>query len=77
MSSINSEMDAAIVELAIAGDVLEIASTRVQQARQAETSAINRVNNAQKRIDELVTCIKNSAPRNTDWRSKTIKEEQV
>lgn len=73
--SINADMDAAIVELANSIDVLAIATDRTQQARQAEASAANRVNNAQKRIDELVASLKKLAPYNSDWRNQTIKGE--
>ena len=37
------------------------------RARNEETDARNKVNEAQKHFDELVALVKKSAPRNTDW----------
>ena len=37
------------------------------EARSRETAAVNRLNAAQKRVDELVAGMKKGAPRNSDW----------
>lgn len=69
--SLNSEMDEAICEFAKASDQLGLARGRLNEARKLETDCINRVNQAQKRIDELVGTIKKQAPRETDWHRAT------
>ena len=67
MASMNTEMDHAIVELANAQDSLAQAASRIVMARTEETECLNRVNKAQKKLDELVGALKKQAPRDSDW----------
>jgi len=57
-------------ELAVAIQELEIAASRRADASREETSRRNNVNALQKRMDELITLEKQSAPRDTDWCQK-------
>jgi septal ring factor EnvC (AmiA/AmiB activator) len=66
--SLNKQMYDAIAELARANDQLSIHRTRVETARREETTALNNVNDAQKRIDALVAEIKKQSPGGSDWR---------
>ena len=43
------------------------AATETQHARNLETDCLNRVNQAQKDVDELVGKVKAGAPRESDW----------
>lgn len=65
--SINSDMDAAIIALATANERLATAQTRVSEARRDECTALNVVNEAQKRLDQLVAQLRTTASRDTDW----------
>lgn len=67
MKSMNAEMDEAIIELANAAEAHTRAATAISRARSDETTCLNRVNNAQKRLDELMGMLKKQAPRESDW----------
>lgn len=67
MASINTEIDKAIVELLNAGECLAQAASRTAAARSDEIECLNRVNTAQKRLDELVGMLWKQAPRGSDW----------
>jgi CHASE3 domain sensor protein len=56
-------------ELETANEVLKEATEQARNASSDETVARNRVNKAQKAIDEEMTAIKNAAEWNTDWHS--------
>lgn len=75
--SLNREIDEAICEFANASDQLAMARVRLGEARALETDCINRVNKAQKRVDELVAGIKKQAPRDTDWHRATNMKPEV
>lgn len=65
---LNSQLYDAVAELATLGDQLHRATRRLDDARREETAAINRVNEAQKKFDELVALTKKTtAPSGTDW----------
>lgn len=66
--SINVQLANAITTVAVANDRLTVMRDRVATARSEETDAINKVNEAQKHFDALVSLIKQSAPHSTDWR---------
>lgn len=65
--SINREIDAAICELAQATERLNMAAQRQRDASKDETAALNAVNAAQKKLDDLYSTLRGMAPRGTDW----------
>ena len=68
---LNTDMDKAICELADAVAYHQQAVTRTRQAQQAETTAMNRLNNAQKAIDKIVEALRQMCPGDSDWRRKS------
>ncbi len=64
----SKEISDALAELKSAGDELTRAQERTAQARSTETGALNRVNRAQKRVDELISKLKQEAVRDTSWK---------
>lgn len=71
--SINSEMSEAINELSAANEYFAAARCRTADARRAETALLNRVNDAQKKLDALIANIKKGAPYESDWRRTTFR----
>ncbi len=65
--SLNQEMDSAMVEFAQAKDSLAHARVQVSEARRKETDCLNRVNTAQKKLDEFIAILKKEAPHDSDW----------
>lgn len=65
--SLNSMMDAALCNLATANDKLTQAKHRLREARADEVFHTNQVNDAQKKLDELIASLKKDAPLDTDW----------
>ena len=65
--SLGKGIEQAIAELAAAQAALEDAQRATAQARGEETTCLNRVNAAQKEVDELVAAVKAKAHRDTDW----------
>ena len=65
--SINSDMNQAIIDLDTAIQRHAMARKRESEARNETCAAINRVNDAQKRVDALVAELKKLAPRDSDW----------
>ena len=61
------EIEQALAELAAAHAALEDAARALQQARSEETACMNRVNKAQKEVDDLIASVKAKAPRDTNW----------
>ena len=74
--SLNREIDDAIVAFANAKDHLDATRITLSRARNQETDAINRVNEAQKKLDELIAVLKKEAPRDTDWANQQRKKTQ-
>lgn len=67
------EMHNALVALGEAAEVYGTAHAKANEARRAETHAINRLNEAQKIVDLLVAAAKKAAPKESDWgRSPSI-----
>lgn len=64
----NDDISKAFKELADAAERYNECSQQVSFARSAETTALNRLNNAQKALDELVASLRKAAPRDSDWR---------
>ena len=60
-------MSDALRELESATKEHEDAQRITGEARSRETDAVNRLNAAQKRVDELVAGMKKGAPRDSDW----------
>ena len=60
-------MSDALRELEGATKEHEEAQRITGEARSRETAAVNRLNAAQKRVDEFVAGMKKSAPRDSDW----------
>ena len=65
--SLGKGIEQALAELAAAQATLEHAQRAFAQARSEETACINRVNAAQKEVDELVASVKAKAHRDTQW----------
>ena len=65
--SLNTQLANAVAAVASAQDYLGRMCGLTACARNRETDARNKVNEAQKHFDELVALVKKSAPRNTDW----------
>lgn len=61
------EIEQALAELAAAHAALDDAARATSQARSAETTCMNRVNKAQKEVDDLISAVKAKAPRDTNW----------
>lgn len=66
--TLNTQMSNAIAEFALALDQHSAAAASTERARRDETTALNRVNEAQKKIDALTAELKKQAPRGSDWR---------
>ena len=65
--SLNTQLANAVAAVASAQDYLGRMCELTARARNEETDARNKVNEAQKHFDELVALVKKSAPRGTDW----------
>jgi len=65
-----NDMQEAIEELETASALLMKCQAATSTARNAETTAINRVNEAQKRVDTLIADMKKAAPQGSDWRGR-------
>lgn len=63
-----SELAAAGAELAGFFAAFQKADTELAHAKNIATDALNRVNQAQKKIDAIVAEMKRTAPRDSDWR---------
>lgn len=61
-------LDEAFVELNRANEDYAQCDRLLDEARSRHTSALSRVNRAQKQFDELVAAVKEAAPRDTDWK---------
>lgn len=61
-------LDEAIVELNKAVEEYVLCDRLLGEARSRHTSALNRVNKAQKQFDDLVFAVRKAAPRDTDWK---------
>ena len=66
--SLNTQLANAVAEVASAQDYLARTRATTEAARREETDATNKVNEAQRRFDDLVSQVKQSAPRDTEWR---------
>lgn len=66
--SLNSLLAKAVDALHEATEFHQQKASAAQFARNEETNALNRVNEAQKKFDELVALVKKEAPRSSDWR---------
>lgn len=60
------------IELKKAVEAHESACAEYQRASNAKTDTMNRVNRAQKAIDEAINELQSEAPYATDWHSKRI-----
>ena len=65
--SINSDMNQAIIDLDTAFQQHAMASKRQAESRKELIAAMNRVNDAQKRVDALVAELKKLTPPGSDW----------
>lgn len=69
----HEQLTVAAATIAQANAALQDARLQVEAARRVETTAINALNEAQKRFDALVVDLKKEAPRESDWgRRKTV-----
>jgi hypothetical protein len=58
-----------------ATEALTKAQAEAQSARSVETDCINRLNQAQKNLDDLVAGLKKNAPRDSGWKRLVGKGE--
>jgi hypothetical protein len=65
--STGKRIEQALSELAAAHVALNDAGRTLAQARSDEVNCLNRVNSAQKEVDELMAAVKSEAHRDTDW----------
>lgn len=77
MKSLNKLLDEALCAFASASEQHATAKQQTSEARNQETHWLNKVNEAQKVIDELITTLKKEAPRDSDWQRATIKQLPV
>ncbi len=77
--SLNIDLANALARLAEASDTLRDCTLRVSEARKAETEAVNRINEAQKEVDQLVMALKQQAPngcftclKSLNWRAECV-----
>ena len=61
------EMKQALIELNQATEEHKETERITEAARSRECTALNRLNAAQKRVDDLVSVMKKGAPRDSDW----------
>lgn len=66
--SLNTKIANAVADVANAHDHLARMAELSDAARRDETNARNIANEAQRNFDILVAEVRNSAPRDTDWR---------
>lgn len=64
---IPTPFEAALAELDEATQRYNELAKIADDAYKAKTAAINRLNTAQKKFDELVRDLKSTAPRSSDW----------
>lgn len=67
----------ALVELDGAEQVLEQRRRECQEANRLECDALNRLNQAQKHVAELLAARAKSAPRGSDWARKQVPQFPV
>lgn len=65
-------MSEAITEVAQYTERLLIMGEQTNRARRDETDCRNRLNQAQKKVDELIATLKKQAPRDSDWKRETF-----
>lgn len=70
--SISRQMESAIADLAGAIDRHHVCKRRIEAASREETAALNKVNEAQKRIDALVAEMVRQSPPGSDWRCRPL-----
>ena len=75
--STEADLNDATVALAEAAKQHAEAAARTATARCEETSALNTLNKAQRRFDELVAGIKKAAPRDSDWHRAALPRQEV
>ncbi len=60
----------AVADLEKANAEFGLAHDRLREASSGETAARNRLNQAQRKVDDAVIALKKAAPRDTDWRER-------
>ena len=68
----NKSLEDLVREVADATTTLDAAQRAASQARVEETTCLNRLNRAQKEIDERVLYLRKSAPRASNWGAPTV-----
>ena len=71
--SLNMQLANAAAAIADAQDYFQRMAQLTAIARNKETDALNKLNDAQKNFDALVAELKKSAPRDTDWKRNDAK----
>ncbi len=67
---VRKEWDAALAELHSAVEAHAEAAQAASFARARETDALNRLNTAQRAMDDLDTKMRESMPRDSDWKRR-------
>jgi hypothetical protein len=62
-----SSIAEALEELSSATEDYDLAKLHAETARREERNALNRLNNAQKKVDEITEAFRKGAPRGSDW----------
>lgn len=70
-------MEKEFEELRLATEAKMAAEVLMRQARQAETNAINRLNAAQKAIDNALTRLRAQAPRESEWHEQVANPSRM
>lgn len=65
-------MEKEFEELRLATEARAAAEVIMRQARSAETSAINRLNAAQKAVDNAIHRMKAQSPRDSEWHEQVM-----
>ena len=60
-------------ELKQATEAYKIAESETSAARNRETSALNRLNKAQKAVSDMMFDLKKVAPRDSEWRRSDVR----
>ncbi len=71
----NDDMQAAVKEVEAASRNLHDCHAATEIARSAETAALNRLNNAQRTLDGILSKMREAAPHGSDWRRRVATEK--
>ena len=70
----SKSLEELVQEVVDATSALDATQRAASQARVEETTCLNRLNRAQKEIDERVLYLRKSAPRASGWGASAVKQ---